>query len=254
MNERRNRGDRSPQRRPAEGVRIIRADEAQAALDAGEAAGRRPDDELRFGDVPPAPPGPPPAPPLPAPRFGRSRPGPSRCPPLAASRRGEDRADEPPRDRRDQQPAMWGGQPAATPASEDPAAASGVSATAPPSCGAGGQQRRPAGAARPGHRRGGDREQGLPGRPYEPRPTVHPDPRTGGTTPITGSSPAAEPPRGRPAAGSPVSAEPALRRNLQRGPGSGPSENPAPAAPRPLAGWAPAGEPLPLAPPRKGSP
>ena len=41
MNERKNRGDRSPQRRPAEGVRIIRADEAQAALDAGEAAGRR---------------------------------------------------------------------------------------------------------------------------------------------------------------------------------------------------------------------
>ncbi len=58
MNERRNAGDRSPQRRPSEGVRIIRADEAQAALDAGEAAGRRPDDELRFGDVPPAPSGP----------------------------------------------------------------------------------------------------------------------------------------------------------------------------------------------------
>ena len=53
MNERKHRGDRSPQRRPAEGVRIIRADEAQAALDAGEATGRRPDDELRFGDVPP---------------------------------------------------------------------------------------------------------------------------------------------------------------------------------------------------------
>jgi len=58
MSERKNRGDRSPQRRPAEGVRIIPADEAQAALDAGEAAGRRPDDELRFGDVPPAPQGP----------------------------------------------------------------------------------------------------------------------------------------------------------------------------------------------------
>jgi len=58
VNERKNRGDRSPPHRPTEGVRIIRADEAQAALDAGEAAGRRPDDELRFGDVPPAPPGP----------------------------------------------------------------------------------------------------------------------------------------------------------------------------------------------------
>lgn len=57
VNERRDREDRS-ERRPAEGVRIIRADEAQAALDAGEAAGRRPDDELRYGDVPPAPSGP----------------------------------------------------------------------------------------------------------------------------------------------------------------------------------------------------
>ena len=48
-------------RQPAEGVRIIKAEEAQAALDAGEAAGRRPDDQLRFGDVPPAPTGPRPA-------------------------------------------------------------------------------------------------------------------------------------------------------------------------------------------------
>ncbi|HET7523374.1 MAG TPA: phosphatidate cytidylyltransferase [Acidimicrobiales bacterium] len=57
MSERKGEKDWS-QRRPAEGVRIIRADEAQAALDAGQAAGRRPDDELRFGDVPPAPAGP----------------------------------------------------------------------------------------------------------------------------------------------------------------------------------------------------
>ena len=49
------------ERPPAEGVRIIKAEEAQAALDAGEAAGRRPDDQLRFGDVPPAPSGPRPA-------------------------------------------------------------------------------------------------------------------------------------------------------------------------------------------------
>lgn len=48
-------------RTPAEGVRIIGAEEAQAALDAGEAAGRRPDDALRYGDVPPAPSGPRPA-------------------------------------------------------------------------------------------------------------------------------------------------------------------------------------------------
>jgi phosphatidate cytidylyltransferase len=57
VSERNDRGDWS-ERRPAEGVRIIRAEEAQAALDAGEAAGKRPDDELRFGDVPPAPSGP----------------------------------------------------------------------------------------------------------------------------------------------------------------------------------------------------
>ena len=47
--------------KPGEGVRILKAEEAQAALDAGEAAGRRPDDQLRFGDVPPAPTGPRPA-------------------------------------------------------------------------------------------------------------------------------------------------------------------------------------------------
>ena len=57
MSERSDR-ERWSERRPAEGVRIIRAEEAQAALDAGEAAGRRPDDELRYGDVPPAPSGP----------------------------------------------------------------------------------------------------------------------------------------------------------------------------------------------------
>jgi phosphatidate cytidylyltransferase len=55
------KGGQGPRRRTAEGVRIIGADEAQAALEAGEAAGRRPDDQLRFGDVPPAPAGPRPA-------------------------------------------------------------------------------------------------------------------------------------------------------------------------------------------------
>jgi phosphatidate cytidylyltransferase len=58
VNERRQRAERPPERRAAEGVRIIRADEAQAALDAGEATGRRPNDQLRYGDVPPAPSGP----------------------------------------------------------------------------------------------------------------------------------------------------------------------------------------------------
>ncbi len=52
------RNDRSEDRRSPEGVRIIRADEAETALDSGQAAGRRPEGELRFGDVPPAPEGP----------------------------------------------------------------------------------------------------------------------------------------------------------------------------------------------------
>src|SRR5207248_3653520 len=41
-----------------EGVRIIGAEDAQAALDAGQVAGRRPEDAPRYGDVPPAPQGP----------------------------------------------------------------------------------------------------------------------------------------------------------------------------------------------------
>lgn len=60
MSERDDLGHK-PGRQPAEGVRIIKAEEAQAALEAGEAAGRRPGDQLRFGDVPPAPTGPRPA-------------------------------------------------------------------------------------------------------------------------------------------------------------------------------------------------
>jgi phosphatidate cytidylyltransferase len=58
MAERNDRNERAPDRRAAEGVRIIGAEEAQKALDAGQAAGRRADDELRYGDVPPAPTGP----------------------------------------------------------------------------------------------------------------------------------------------------------------------------------------------------
>ncbi|MHB1536665.1 MAG: hypothetical protein ACYC1D_19065, partial [Acidimicrobiales bacterium] len=58
MNQRHNQDDPPAERRPAEGVRIIGADEAQAALEAGQVAGRRSEDELRFGDVPPVPQGP----------------------------------------------------------------------------------------------------------------------------------------------------------------------------------------------------
>src|SRR5205823_1768774 len=45
-------------RRAGEGVRIIGAEEAAAALEKGEAAGRRPDDAPRYGDVPERPSGP----------------------------------------------------------------------------------------------------------------------------------------------------------------------------------------------------
>ena len=46
------------QRPPADGVRIIGAEEAAAALEAGQVAGRRPEDAPRFGDVPERPQGP----------------------------------------------------------------------------------------------------------------------------------------------------------------------------------------------------
>ena len=50
--------DERRSRPPQEGVRIIGAEEAAAALEKGEAEGRRPEDAPRFGDVPPAPSGP----------------------------------------------------------------------------------------------------------------------------------------------------------------------------------------------------
>jgi phosphatidate cytidylyltransferase len=50
-----------PPRPAGEGIRIIGAEEAAAALDAGQAEGRKPSDAPRFGDVPPAPAGPRPA-------------------------------------------------------------------------------------------------------------------------------------------------------------------------------------------------
>ena len=56
--------DESPRttgRRRGEGVRIIGAEEAARALKEGQAAGKRPDDAPRFGDVPKRPSGPKPA-------------------------------------------------------------------------------------------------------------------------------------------------------------------------------------------------
>src|SRR4051812_10684848 len=49
--------ERQPRRtrQPGEGVRIIGAEEAAAALEEGKVAGRRPDDAPRFGDVPERP-------------------------------------------------------------------------------------------------------------------------------------------------------------------------------------------------------
>jgi phosphatidate cytidylyltransferase len=71
-------GDEGERRRPGaprpsnEGVRIIGAEEAAAALEAGQVSGRRPEDEPRFGDVPEQPRGPRPS--LSFPRQGDDAP------------------------------------------------------------------------------------------------------------------------------------------------------------------------------------
>jgi phosphatidate cytidylyltransferase len=54
--QRGSRPDEPTKADPAEGVRIIGADEAAEAMERGDVAPRRTDDELRFGDRPPAPP------------------------------------------------------------------------------------------------------------------------------------------------------------------------------------------------------
>src|SRR3954468_8593095 len=61
----RSRSDEPKPTDAAEGVRIIGPDEAAEAIERGEVAPRRSDDELRYGDRPPAPP----AGPRPALRF-----------------------------------------------------------------------------------------------------------------------------------------------------------------------------------------
>lgn len=63
--QRRSRPDEKTTPDAAEGVRIIGADEAAEAIERGDVAARRADDELRYGDRPPAPP----AGPRPALRF-----------------------------------------------------------------------------------------------------------------------------------------------------------------------------------------
>ncbi|MDQ4132167.1 MAG: hypothetical protein M3179_02940, partial [Actinomycetota bacterium] len=71
-------GARRSPRSPAEGVRIIGAEEAAAAIESGQATPRSPDDAPRFGDVPQPPPGP--RPPL---RFPGADPAAVAKPPLA---------------------------------------------------------------------------------------------------------------------------------------------------------------------------
>jgi phosphatidate cytidylyltransferase len=82
-------GARRGPRQAAEGVRIIGADEAAAAIESGQVAPKKPEDELRFGDVPPQPAGP-----RPALRFPGADPNSVAKPPVA----GE---PLPPRDERD---------------------------------------------------------------------------------------------------------------------------------------------------------
>lgn len=112
MNE---RSSRRGQRQPAEGVRIIGAEEAQAALEAGAAAGRKPEDQLRFGDVPPAPSGPRPAHRFPLPHSvdpANAVP----LPPLAPTSRRA--APEPPVSQEDSEERLWSEPEPLTP--EDP--------------------------------------------------------------------------------------------------------------------------------------
>ena len=54
--QRRPRPDDTPPTEPGEGVRIIGADEAAEAMERGNVAARRGDDQQRFGDRPAAPP------------------------------------------------------------------------------------------------------------------------------------------------------------------------------------------------------
>ena len=50
--------EQQPSRSKPEGVRIIGAEEAAAAMESGEVVRRRPEDVPRYGDVPPQPEGP----------------------------------------------------------------------------------------------------------------------------------------------------------------------------------------------------
>src|SRR5579884_2462671 len=95
--------EEAPRPPRSEGVRIIGADEAAAALDSGQAAGRRPEDAPRYGDVPasPAPAG------RPAARFPLPEavdPSQVLHPPVAGGDRGAAGADD-----EGAEPAAWSG-------------------------------------------------------------------------------------------------------------------------------------------------
>jgi phosphatidate cytidylyltransferase len=138
----RNDDEQKPQRRPSEGVRIIGAEEAQAAIDAGHAAGKRPEDAPKYGDVPRQPEGPRPA--IRFPLGGATdpssvpRPGLSHAPGVSSSSGGQDAPDSPKardgegegerereREREEPTPSIWAPPPPApdpmsSPADEPP--------------------------------------------------------------------------------------------------------------------------------------
>ncbi|MBV9286013.1 MAG: phosphatidate cytidylyltransferase [Acidimicrobiia bacterium] len=102
-------------------MRIIGADEAAAAIEAGQAAGRRPDDAPRFGDVPPAPEGP--RPPLRFPMAGSDPSSVAKPPIVSATPTPEELDDDDylegltttPSD----EPEAWAAEPEAWPADDD---------------------------------------------------------------------------------------------------------------------------------------
>ena len=97
-------GARRGPRTSAEGVRIIGAEEAAAAIEAGQVAGRRPEDAPRFGDVPEPPSGP-----RPELRFPGVDPSAVEKPPVAETRHRPP-PGAPPAD------GFWGEEPAPSPA------------------------------------------------------------------------------------------------------------------------------------------
>ena len=105
-------GARRAPRQPAEGVRIIGAEEAAAAIEAGQVAGRYPDDAPRFGDVPEPPPEPRPSLRFPgADPAAVSKPSPVPPPPSAPPSSAPPPSAPPPPQSRESA-GFWGSEPA----------------------------------------------------------------------------------------------------------------------------------------------